>query len=126
MENIQVEEVSTAHLAAVLARMGVHDPRGVNTPADIAAGGTCMRFVTPTGSMAFVLRKDGAMLWVDGAASEAGEGLTAPGLALAEAIALQSGCTHVAFETNRPGLARLATRQGYRISGFILEKAVNP
>lgn len=121
---IEVQEVSSTHLARLLERMGVHDPRGENTPADIAAGGVCMRFTTPTGSMAYVLRKDGALMWVDGAASEGGKGLTAPGLELAQAIAQQSGCTAVAFETNRPGLVKLAVRQGYRVTGYILEKAV--
>lgn len=121
---IQVQEVDAATVARALEAGGVSDPRHVNTPADLAAGGSCMRMVTKDGSSAFVLRKQGAVMWVDGAASEGGTGMAPVGLELAKSIAKQAGCTSVAFETDRPGLAKLAVKQGYRITGFILESAV--
>lgn len=124
MGQIQIEQVSTDHAAQALARAGVADPRCENSPADIARGGTCLRFVAEEGACVFVARQNGGVFFVDGAASEGGAGLASVGLVLAEASARQAACTRVVFETTRPGLVRLARKRGYRIAGFIMEKEV--
>lgn len=126
MENLQVQKISTAQAAQSLARAGVADPRHVNTPADIAAYGQCLQFQTGQGACTFVMREERGVLWIDGAASEGGTGHTGTGLELAEATAQVAGCHAVAFETDRPGLVKLAQRQGYKVTGYILEKAVQP
>jgi hypothetical protein len=115
VEEIQVLEVGPDRVAAALARAGVYDPRGANTPASIAAGGACFEFRTPGGCCAFVVRVDDGVWWIDGAASDGGEGMAFIGLELAEHAAREAGCWAVAFETARPGLVRVAMRQGYRV-----------
>lgn len=55
-------------------------------------------------------------LWIAAAAADgASECLAETGLTLIEGIARQVGCTHVAFETKRPGLSAKANRLGYRL-----------
>lgn len=122
METLQVEVIDAQRAGDDLARAGVHDFKGTNTPHSIAAGGDCMRMVTRGGSCTFVARREANTLWIDGAASSGGSGFAHIGLELAETTARQVQCTRVAFETARPGLVKLAKRHGYRIAGFIMEK----
>lgn len=124
MGQIQVEEVTAEMAAAALARAGVVDPRGDNTPGDIARGGSCLRVRTENGDCFIVARVQGETFWMDGAASDRSEGL-APLLGhLAEEFARRAGCRRVAFETARPGLVRLARRRGWRFAAFVMEKEV--
>lgn len=109
-----------------MARAGLRAPLPCDTPEQIAAGGECFTMATDAGQLAFVLRRDGPVLWIDGAAAIAGDGHTGTGLQLAHEIARQAGCTHLAFETNRPGLVRQSKAHGFEVAGFILQSKVTP
>lgn len=102
---------------------------GLNAPVDcdtldaIAAHGQCFAIDTGRGACAAVLRIKGGVLWLDAAAAtQPGQGVTADGLTLAEAIARKAGCTQIAMETNRRGLVRETKKAGYEIAGYILKK----
>lgn len=88
--------------------------------------GECFVMRTTEGAAAFVLRQDGQVLWIDGAGAISGKGHTHTGLQLCQEIARQAGCTHLAFETNRPGLVRQSEALGFEVAGFILKSKVNP
>ena len=109
-----------------MRRAGLRAPLACDTPEDIAAYGQCFELRTPQGVGVFVLRQQGAVLWVDGAGASSGEGLTAAGLALFDHIARQVGCTEIAFETTRAGLVRKSKQAGYALAGYIMKKAVHP
>lgn len=101
---------------------GLVDPAHADTPESIAAGGASFELTGPGGRGVFVAEKRGRQLWIRGAGAVQTSGLAALGLHVVEAMALQSECDSVAFQTARPGLVRIAKKQGYRITGFILEK----
>lgn len=122
MEKVFLESISTARAAAVMRRAGLADPAGLHTPETIAACGQCFELSTGRGKGVFVAEKRGAQLWIHGAGASGGAGLAFDGLGIVETLAAQAGCDSVAFQTGRPGLARIAKKQGYRITGFILEK----
>jgi hypothetical protein len=105
-------------------RAGLRAPLPCDTPERIAAGGQCFTMDTPTGQAVMVLRRDGDVLWIDGAAAVVGDGHTATGLQLCQEIARQAGCTWLAFETNRPGLVRAAEPLGFEVAGFIMKSKV--
>lgn len=127
MESVEVKEVTPADAAATMRAAGLRAPLDCDTPEQIAAHGECFQLRTATGCGVFVLRREGGILWVDGAGARVrGTGLTAAGLALFDHIARLSGCTEIAFETNRRGLVHLAEKQGYSVAGYIMKKAVKP
>lgn len=103
---------------------GLHDPAHGITPETIAASGQGFRLTTAGGEGVFVAEKRGPEMWVHGAASISSKGLTADGLGVIEAMAKTADCNHVAFQTARPGLVRLARKSGYRVTGFIMEKSI--
>ena len=111
--------------AEAMRRAGLSAPLPCDTPEQIAAGGECFTMETDRGAARFVLRKDGPVLWLDGAAAVHGDGNTRTGLQLCQEIARQAGCTWLAFETNRPGLVRAAEPLGFEVAGFILRSKVN-
>jgi hypothetical protein len=122
---VQVEEVSRQVAAEALARAGITDPRGVNTAADIARHGQCMRLRTAWGEAVMVVRIDGETFWIDAAA---GRGVMPLLDALVTSAARHAGCKRVRFETARRGLQRIARmtpgwRVCERIAGaVVLEK----
>lgn len=124
MEAVQVQEVTAADAAATMRAAGLSAPLSCDTPEDIAAFGKCFELRTPDGVGVFVVRVKGGVLWIDGAGSRGGAGLTEVGLALFDQMARISGCTHVAFETKRVGLVKKSKSAGYRVAGFIMKKAV--
>ena len=103
---------------------GMADPARRMAPADVAASGECFELDIDGVKGVFVIKKQADRLWISGAGAVGSRGLTAPGLAVIEAAALQSGCVSVGFQTRRPGLVKLAKKQGYRIRGYIMEKGV--
>jgi hypothetical protein len=106
-----------------MRQAGLRAPLDCHGPESIAAHGQCFQLRTGTGVGVFVLRREGAVLWIDGAGARVrSEGLTQDGLALIENIARLCGCTSVAFETVRPGLVRKAEGQGYNVAGYIMRK----
>lgn len=122
MEKISIKPVTAGQAAQVLADAGIVDPAGLDTPASIAAAGHAFELVTPDGAGVFVASKNGATLWIHGAGSTGSHGIIRDGMALCESMAMQVGCSRVAFQTARPGLVKIAKKRGYRVAGFILEK----
>lgn len=108
---------------AALERAGLVPPLPCDNLEQITAG-ECFTMTTDQGAAAFVLRQDGPVLWIDGAGAITGQGHTRPGLQLCQEIARQAGCSHLAFETNRPGLVRAAEVLGFEVAGFILKSKV--
>ncbi|WP_162567670.1 hypothetical protein [Variovorax sp. SRS16] len=127
MEALEVKEITAVDAAATMRAAGLRAPLACDTPEDIAAYGQCFQLRTGTGVGVFVLRKQGGVMWIDGAGARVrGSGLTESGLALFDHIARQAGCTEIAFETNRPGLVRKSKLAGYVVAGYIMKKAVTP
>ena len=125
MEAVEVKEVTAADAAQTMRAAGLRAPLACDTPEDIAAYGKCFQLRTGTGVGVFVLRKQGGVMWVDGAGARVrGTGLTEDGLALFDAIARQAGCTEIAFETTRRGLVKKSEKAGYTVAGYIMKKAV--
>jgi hypothetical protein len=125
MASVEVKEITAADAAATMRAAGLAAPLACDTPEDIAAYGQCFQLRTGTGVGVFVLRKQGGVMWVDGAGARVrGTGLTEDGLALFDHIARQAGCTEIAFETTRPGLVKKSKLAGYTVAGYIMKKAV--
>lgn len=124
MEKITVERIEQGRAAAVLEAAAMPDPARQSTPASIAGSGECFRLTADGSEGVFVLQRKGAGLWVSGAGAVQSKGLTGTGLQVVEQIAKQSDCQTVGFQTGRPGLVKLARKQGYRVVGFIMEKSV--
>lgn len=101
---------------------GLSDPAKHHTPESIAASGQCFTLETAGGKGVFVAEKRGSQLWIHGAGALASKGMAADGLPVVEAMARAADCDRVGFQTARPGLVRVAKKQGYKITGFILEK----
>ncbi|MEZ2296478.1 hypothetical protein [Variovorax sp. RCC_210] len=116
--------MTAADAAATMRAAGLRAPLACDTPEGIAAHGQCFELRTPAGVGVFVARVKGEVLWIDGAGSRSGAGLTEVGLALFDEMAKRCGCTHVAFETRRVGLVKKSKSAGYRVAGFIMKKAV--
>lgn len=122
MAPLALKPIEPDHAARVMRGAGLVDPAGIATPETIAAKGHAFELTTAGGTGVFVVEKRGNQLWVHGAGATGATHLTADGLGVIEAIAKQAGCDRVAFQTARRGLVRLAAKQGYRVTGFILEK----
>lgn len=102
---------------------GLTPPVDCDTLEAIAAFGECFALDTGRGACAFVLRRQGDVLWIDAAAeTRKGPGILEAGMQLAEQIARQTGCTQIAIETNRRGLVRKTQQNGYVVAGYILKK----
>lgn len=100
------------------------DPAKRSTPASIAKSGECFRLTADGSEGVFVLQRQGDRLRITGAGAVKSKGLTGTGLQVIEQIAKRSGCQAVDFQTARPGLVRLAKKQGFKVVGFIMEKSV--
>lgn len=98
---------------------------GAKSPAVVARAGQAFKYTRGDECGVFVVEKIGSQLWGHGAASEKSKGLYAPGLAVVEAVAITAGCESVGFQTDRPGVVRIARKNGYKVIGFILEKKVS-
>lgn len=116
--------IDTAQAVAMLAAVPSHDPTGHSTPQSIAEGGDCYRLQDGDSDCVFVLKKHGGQLWIDSARAAQSKGLTGYGFNLAAAMAQQYGCQRVAFQTGRPGLVKLARKNGFKVVGFIMEKNI--
>lgn len=106
-----------------MQQAGLRAPLDCHGPHTIAQHGECFQLRTGSGVAVFVLRREGAVMWIDGAGARVrSKGLTEEGLAVIEATARLCGCTTVAFETVRPGLVRKSKASGYRVAGYIMRK----
>lgn len=120
----EVKALSPAQAQAAFTATPVPDPRGTSTPASLAGAGQAFELTAAGGSGVFVVRKNGAQLWIQAAAGHAADDLTQLGLELIEEMARHAECTEVAFQTERPGLVKKANQRGYEVAGWILKKAV--
>lgn len=124
MENFKIEQVGKKEAAALMKAARLSDPARLSTPETIAENGECFSLEANGHKGIFVVRKKGGQLWVSGAAALASKGLAAVGLEAMEAIAQQSECQSIGFQTSRKGLVRIAKKKGFSIVGFILEKQI--
>lgn len=124
MENFKVAQVSKAAAAQLMTAARLDDPARLSTPQSIADNGECFSLQTGGHCGVFVVRKKDRQLWVSGAAAIASKGLAAAGLDVMQAIAQQSECDTVGFQTGRKGLVRIAKKKGFEVVGFILEKRI--
>lgn len=124
MEKIALEKISAADAAPVLEAVGVANPARRGEPQSIAESGDCFRLTVGDAGGVFVVKKRGAELWVSGAAAVKTAGLAVPGLCVLEQLAKKENCRTVGFQTRRPGLVRVAKKQGFKVVGFIMEKGV--
>jgi hypothetical protein len=122
MEKVQVVKVGAAEAARLMAAAGLASADGIATPDTIAAAGECFKLTFGPHEGVFALERHGSRMWISGAGAVETAGLTVVGLPVIEAISRQVRCDRVGFQTARPGLVKLAKKQGYRIKGFILEK----
>lgn len=124
MEKISVQKIEPGRAAAVLEAAAMSDPAKRSTPASIAESGECFQLTADGSEGVFVLQRKGAGLWISGAGAVQSKGLTGTGLQVIEQIAKQSDCQTVGFQTARPGLVRLAKKQGFKVVGVIMEKSI--
>lgn len=121
----EISQVSAAQAVAVMrAVKHMADPSNMDTLESIAGNGECFRFAVGESEGVFVVKKKGCHLWVSAAAALASAGLAKIGMQAMDAIAVQAQCRTVGFQTARAGLVRLAKKQGYRVTGFIMEKRI--
>ncbi len=118
---VQVTPADPWATGAAMRQAGLEAPLPCDTPEQIAANGECFELQTESGRCAFVLRRRGEVLWIDGAGALTGQGFTQRGLELCKEIARQAGCSMLAFETNRRGLVRMSARQGFEVAGFVMK-----
>ena len=111
--------------AALLAGTAKRDPSGRTSERDLSAlaqHGQCFA-ATATGAQAvYVLKVENGVAWIS---AVKGVGPVPWSELLLPVIESQAqGCAAVAFQTARPGLVRMAKRQGYTVTGWILKKAL--
>lgn len=88
----------------------------------MAARGQCFAATAPGAQVVYVLRVENGRAWVDAMKGAGAVDWIANALPIIEAQA--QGLRAVAFQTGRRGLVRKAQRQGYRVAGYIMEKAL--
>lgn len=101
------------------------DPAGLTTAQDIphmAARGQCFAATAPGAQVVYVLRVENGRAWVEACKGAGNVDWAATLLPVIERQA--QGLQAVAFQTARRGLVRKAQRQGYRVAGYIMEKAL--
>lgn len=121
---VKVDRAAPGATAAALRDADLRPPLACDSPEQIAAGGECFELTTTRGKSAFVLRRVGPVLWVDGAGRIEGDGQLELGLTLAKEIAAQCGCTEVAFETARTGLVKKGVQHGFEVAGYIMKAKI--
>lgn len=126
MAPLQVKQITSDEAARAMRGAGLRAPLDCHTAESIAAHGQCFELRTGTGAGVFVLRREGAVMWVDGAGARVkSSGLSEAGFVLFESIARQVGCSEIAFETTRRGLVKKSKEAGYAVAGYIMKKAVS-
>lgn len=126
METVSLSQADPAAALALLAGIERLDPSGRLTaetlPAAVARG-VCIEAAAEGGArMAYVLRIENGVAWVDFAQGGGAIDWTA---VLAGVLQAQCpGVRRIAFQTMRPGLVRKAKRHGYTVRGWILGKDI--
>lgn len=124
MEKIQLQKITAEEAVPVLQAAGVGRVDGFHTPAGVAGEGVPFKLSTSDGVAVGVLEKRGSELWVRGFGGVGCKGVTPVAMEIAEGMARHADCQTVGFQTFRPGLVKLAKKNGYRVTGYIMEKSV--
>lgn len=116
-QGLTLRRIATDEAAQAFAVCVGLDPEGKATPHSVAAAGECYAVEAETGAVAVSIQFNQAkrLAWIVGAAGGGG-GMAGRVLAFLERIAHQRGCRRIAFQTMRPGLQRVAIRQGYQVT----------
>jgi hypothetical protein len=113
--------------AGLLAGCSHLDPRGTTTERDIEAmtrGGQCYAATAPQGQCVYVVKIANGVAWVDAIKGTGPVDWTFAASKIIEAQA--KGLRAVAFQTARPGLVRRMKREGYRVTGWVMRKDLQP
>lgn len=92
---------------------------------ELVDGGHAFRLKTTCGEGVFVLKKMGAVCWVEAGQGTAKDDLTEQGLAVIEEIARGLSCEAVEFQTRRPGLVKKASALGFETKQVVMRKKVS-
>lgn len=123
MALFQVEKISTSEASEFFQGFRLVDPKGSETLAQALTGAACFAVEDECGKSVFAVRKEGQKLWVCAAA---GAGKHAVFDSLERGIfelAGEVGASSIGFQTARRGLVAKAKKAGYRVTGYIMEKA---
>lgn len=94
-------------------------------PGDIAAmtaRGQCFTAATENAQVVYVMTVSNGIAWIDATKGAGPIDWAAHLLPIIEAQA--KGCRAVGFQTRRAGLVKKAQKQGYKITGWTLEKTL--
>lgn len=121
---VHLQKISWAEACAHLANFKLIDPQGRATVEAVVKAGEPFALDLQDGRMVYVLELQGPALWITAAAGNTRQA-TAPALRIIEHQARQAGAQSVNFQTARPGLVKRVQAAGYRVKGWVLEKAIN-
>ena len=125
-KEVHLSRLEPAFAAALLAGCEPLDASGRTGPDDIHAmtrRGQCFVATAPDAQAVYVITVENGIAWVNAAKGAGPLDWSALLLPIIEAQA--KGCRAVAFQTKRRGLVRRATRQGYKVTGWILNKELH-
>ena len=111
--------------AGLLAGIASRDPSGRTSERDLTAlthRGQCFAATAAQAQAVYVLQVENGVAWI--AAAKGAGAVPWTDLLLPVIESQAQGCAAVAFQTARPGLVRMAKRQGYTVTGWILKKAL--
>lgn len=127
METLHLSQLEPDLAGALLTGCEHLDPRGITTAADLgnlARGGQCYLASAEAGQCVYVVKVQNGIAWVD---AIKGHGPVRWSLVMPPVIEAQAkGLRAVAFQTARPGLVRQLEAQGYRTTGWVLRKDLQP
>jgi len=126
---VVIASLEPAAAAQLLAGIERRDPAGTATLADVARDAACglcfaATEATTDSRAVYVVDAHHGQLRVRWCMGEGAVDWTRTLLPAIEAQAARAGLHSVAFQTARRGLVRLAERQGYEVTGWILRKDV--
>lgn len=119
-----LKTISKFQAEKAMKKAGLNDPARGMTPASIASSGHAFELKENGQTGTFVAEKRGPELWIHGAAGDKNMSTTGNIWNVLDKLAGALDCQHVAFQTSRPGLVKIARKHGYKIAAVILEKSV--
>jgi hypothetical protein len=124
---LTVRAIDAGTAARALAGMESLDPRGLSEPGDLVQmvkEGQCYELAGDLVRAVYVLHIRNQCAWVEAAK---GSGPLDLAGVLDEVITEQaSGLSSLGCQTARPGLVRKLKRRGWRVSGWVMRKDLQP
>lgn len=115
-EKLTLTRISAAAAAGAFQVCTGLDPDGFETPGSAAADGECLRVAGTHGAVITSVNFSDGVAWILAAAGGAGQRpMLRAFLGKMESVAAERGCRVLAFQTVRPGLKRVAQKQGYSV-----------